>query len=76
MHIPVKNVHKKERRRTRSKKVTALFLRKKSVPTKVERVPKWNDQERIPLFLECVLNRFIFWNASFLPIVTFPTKVL
>jgi len=52
------------------------FLRKKNVPTKVESVPKWNDQERIPLFLECFLDRSIFWNASLLPIFTFPTKVL
>jgi hypothetical protein len=45
------------------------FLRKKSVPQNLERVPKWNGQERIPLFME----RFFFlktgllrfWNAFF-----------
>ena len=44
--------------------MTALFLRKKNVPTKVERVPKWNDQERIPL---------VFWNA-FLIVRFFGTR--
>ncbi len=48
--LPVKNAHKKKRWRTRSKKVTAIFLRKNNVPKNMERVPKWNDQERIPLF--------------------------
>jgi hypothetical protein len=63
----VKNIHKKEQGRTRSKKVITLFLRKNNVPTKVEPVPKWNGQERVLVFLECFLflkkGHSFFWNA-------------
>ncbi len=64
---PVKNVHKKERKGTRSKKVNALFLRKKNVPVFLERILRRTGQsllERVPIFLE----RFFFlkkWHLLF-----------
>ncbi len=64
---PVKNVHKKEREGTRSKKVNALFLRKKNVPVFLERILRRTGQsllERVPIFLE----RFFFlkkWHLLF-----------
>jgi len=39
----------------------SLFLRKKSVPQNLERVPEWNGQESILLFME----RFFFLKKAF-----------
>ncbi len=47
--VPSEKCSLKKTKRTRSKKVDALFLRKKNVPKNVERVPKWNDLERVPV---------------------------
>jgi len=77
----VKNIHEIKRPRTRSKKVKALFLRKENVPEKVESVPKWNGEERVPhpiercFFLKKELS--LFWNAFFaVPILNDQERIL
>ncbi len=57
--FPGKNVHKKEQKGTRSKKVNGLFLRQKSVPVFLERIQRRTGPsllEHVPIFLE----RFFF----------------